>query len=385
MSLLLKYINSKPLYYEKIDYDLMPKIYAKYKHKLPISPVIHIIGTNGKGSTGRWLALMLKQSGFKVGHFTSPHIREYNERFWLDGLCVSYDKLDECHEELLYILGKDADKLSYFEYSTLLVPLVFEKCDFVVLEAGLGGEFDATNVYDKILSIVTAIGFDHEEFLGNTLESITKTKLNSITTKTILAYQNKKLISQTARKIANSKGVELIESKDKKLFLTKFKIKSYMKRNFYADFFYENIKTAFIATQKLKVKVDFTSLPPLDLGGRLQKIRDNIYIDVGHNPLSAEAIKNHFKNKKLILIYNSFADKDIVGVLSTLKPIVLSVNILPFNSSHRKNGEDKIIKTLNDIHIPWKYHDGRIENDKIYLVFGSFYVIEEFLSKLNEK
>ncbi len=381
---LIEFLNNKPSNYKNIDIARMPKIYELYKEYFNLKPVIHIVGTNGKGSTGRWLALMLKNAGFKVGHYTSPHIVEYKERFWVDGECVSYDGLDFFHKKLLDILDKkDAKELSYFEHSTFLSALVFESCDFIIMEAGLGGEFDATNVFKKQLSIVTSIGFDHEEVLGDNIQDIAKTKLNSINTSTVLSSQQNDSVVKLAKEMALKKGVDLIYAKEDES--AKVEILKYLKTHKYAEFFYANLQTAYVAAKTLKVEVDFSSLPALDLQGRCQKIRDNIYIDVGHNPLAARVIKENFKNDKIVLVYNSFLDKDYALVLNIFKPIVEHVEIIRFNSQFRKTAEDEIKKTLEGMKVPWRYFENNIDEKKIHLVFGSFHVVEEFLKRLNEK
>lgn len=375
---ILEFLNSKPLFYAKIDYKKMPLVYAKYKQHFKLNNVIHVIGTNGKGSTGRWLSLMLMQNGLNVGHYTSPHVLAYNERFWENGSHISMAKLNECHEKLLSILSdEDANSLSYFEYSTLLCALVFEKCDYVVLEAGLGGEYDATQVYEKKLSIVTPIGYDHEDFLGYTLRSITTTKLNSITSTTIIAPQNENIILQTAIKIADKKSLKLIQIQN-----IEKKVANYIKKHKYASFFEANLQTAYEAAKFFGFKVNFDTLLPLDLIGRCQKIAPNITLDVGHNPLSAMQIVKNFKEKSINLIYNSYKDKDIKNILNILKPILLHVSILRLDSCSRELGENEIIKVLNELDVPWDYFTN-IQKDKQYLVFGSFYVAEHFLKRID--
>lgn len=382
---LLEFLNSKPLYYKKINYKRMPDIYAKYREFLPLKPIIHIVGTNGKGSTGRWLALMLKEAGYKVGHYTSPHILEYNERFWIDGKNADEELLDKNHKKLFDILGDDRELLSYFEYSTLLAPLVFSDCDFVIFEAGLGGEYDATNVFEKALSIITPIGFDHEDFLGDTLEKISTTKINSIETNTIISPQNSDEILQIAKKIANKKNINLIQIDDDFYHDNLSNIEEYCKRYGYPEFFQDNLFTALRAASELQIEVDFGTLPPLDLRGRFEKIADNITLDVGHNPLSAKKISQCFKEKKVILIYNSFEDKDIYEILLNLKPIILWVELIKFSAKDRKIGEERVIEVLKQLGIKYKYFEKDVNKRYDYLVYGSFHVSESFLKMEYER
>ena len=203
---LTAYLEAKPLYYTEIDYTRMPRVYATIESALPTPKIIHLVGTNGKGSTGRFLANALLKNGLSVGHYTSPHILKFNERIWIDGEDVSDYILEQAHEKLYMILGKEmSDALTYFEYTTLLALVVFEECDLMVLEAGLGGEFDATNVCDKELSIITPIGMDHQAFLGDTIKEIASTKIRSIQKKVLLSPQVYDEVVEVAKNIAARK------------------------------------------------------------------------------------------------------------------------------------------------------------------------------------
>ena len=191
---LSEFLDKKPLFYKEIDLERMPKAYDLIKDKINIKPIIHIVGTNGKGSTGRFLAHTLLKRGFKVGHYTSPHILRFNERIWINGNDINDEDLEKAHQKLQKLLPKNvSEALSYFEYTTLLAAISFEGLDFVIMEAGLGGEFDATNVFKKKISLITPIDFDHQNFLGNSIEEIATTKLNSIEKEAIIGYQKWKM------------------------------------------------------------------------------------------------------------------------------------------------------------------------------------------------
>jgi dihydrofolate synthase/folylpolyglutamate synthase len=186
--------------------------YAILKPQIKQAQTVHIVGTNGKGSTGRIFSHLAYKSGLNVGHYTSPHIMKFNERIWIDGSDVSDEVLEAAHQKLFGILGKEmSESLSYFEYTTLLAFVVFEHCDLMVLEAGLGGEFDATNVCDKELSVITPIGLDHQAFLGETIEEIAATKIRSIQKKVLLAPQVYDEVTKVAKKIALEKNTEFFE------------------------------------------------------------------------------------------------------------------------------------------------------------------------------
>ena len=110
------FLNQKPLFYKKIDLERMPKAFDLIKDKISLKPVIHIVGTNGKGSTGRFLAHTLLKRGYSVGHYTSPHILKFNERIWINGDDIRDEELEKAHQKLQKLLPKKvSEALSYFE------------------------------------------------------------------------------------------------------------------------------------------------------------------------------------------------------------------------------------------------------------------------------
>ena len=116
------FLANKPLFYDEIDYLRMPKAYENIKDFLPLVPVIHVVGTNGKGSTGRFLAMMINDLGFRVGHYTSRHIFDYNERFYKNGKIISDEELEYAHKFLFEILNYDfKDSLIFVSYTLLFL------------------------------------------------------------------------------------------------------------------------------------------------------------------------------------------------------------------------------------------------------------------------
>ena len=351
------------------------------KPQLKRPKTVHIVGTNGKGSTGRVVAHLANKSGLSVGHYTSPHILKFNERIWIDGADASDEVLEVAHQRLFGILGQEmSDTLSYFEYTTLLAFIVFENCDLMVLEAGLGGEFDATNVCDKELSIITPIGIDHQAFLGDTIEEIAGAKIRSIQKKTLMAPQVYDEVVEVAREIANNVGADLRVCPRVNTQVDPYGLNQIAKQNGWGNYLIDNAMVTIQALDILEINYDINDLKTLELFGRFYKLTDNIRIDVGHNPLAAKAIVKAL-DEKVVLIYNSLDDKDYEKVLQTLKPKVKRVEIIPIHSQ-RATTLEEIEKALKNIGIEYGYFDNDIKDDENYLVFGSFYVVEEFLKKM---
>ncbi|WP_457606371.1 bifunctional folylpolyglutamate synthase/dihydrofolate synthase [Nitratifractor sp.] len=423
------FLESKPLYYKEIDHKRIHRAYARIRDSIAHPPAIHVIGTNGKGSTGRMIAHLARSYGMEngewrmenagrennsqfsilnsqlsVGHYSSPHILRFNERIWIDGREVKDKELEAGHRRLYGILGEEmAGELSYFEYTTLLALLLFEECDLIVLEAGLGGEYDATNVVEnKVLTVVTPIGLDHQVFLGESIEEIATTKLRSITpgSKVLLAPQPYEEVYEVAERIADEKGAMLFRMENGELrmenegvssvtptktphssLLTPDSIfHSLLAEKAWPPFLQQNAKVALRALELLGIDADPGVLRDLELFGRFYPLRKNVRIDVGHNSLAARAIVQALE-PGTVLIYNSLDDKDYREVLSILRPKISRVELIPIESQ-RAATKEAIVEALEELEIPWKAFTGELHDEERYLVFGSFYTVEAFLKSL---
>ncbi|QOY53410.1 bifunctional folylpolyglutamate synthase/dihydrofolate synthase [Candidatus Sulfurimonas baltica] len=360
----------------------MPRIYEKIKSSLHIPKIVHIIGTNGKGTTGRFLAQALHSIGLNCGHYTSPHILKFNERVWLNGNDSSDEILENSHVDLQKLLPKsDLDSLSYFEYTTLLAMIAFAGCDYIIMEAGLGGEFDATAVFPKCLTLVTPIAMDHESFLGSTIEEIATTKLNAIQNSAILAFQNESDVYKAANDIAEKKSVsiykidEFLDENDRK------NIDLISKELSLAPYLSNNLSLSISALNFLKIEYDIANFKNAKLFGRLSKIGKNVIVDVGHNPLAAKSIVDALSPDKYIIIYNSYKDKNYKDILQILKPICLHVEIIEIDDE-RIESVEVLKSTLTSLKIKYTIFK-EVKPNYNYLVFGSFSVVEAFLKGHN--
>ncbi len=370
---LQEFLAQKPLYYKKIDYDRMPQAFKLLKPHLHLPKIIHIVGTNGKGSTGRFLAGALKEAGFRVGHYTSPHILRFNERIWVNGADASDELLEVAHEKLQRLLPqKVSEALSYFEYTTFLAMLAFEECDFAVVEAGLGGEFDATAVFPNILTLVTTIDYDHQAFLGETIKAIATTKLNAIQKKGIVGYQTHFEVKEVAKRYP----VQFIEEYDIDLTMLE-KIVAF---EGLAPFFAKNLALAQAACIELGVEFAAKSAVCYRLPGRMER-RGNVILDVGHNPLSAQAIANALQ-EQVVLVYNSYEDKAYDQILQILQPKIEYVELIEIEDE-RIVDRNKLIEAIEHLGLEWRKFE-RIDPKRHYLVYGSFKVVEEFLKRESE-
>jgi len=375
------FLNKKPLYYDEIDYTRMPRVYEHIKSKLKIPKIIHIVGTNGKGTTGRFLATALYNIGYSVGHYTSPHILNFNERIWLNNKNISQDNLNQAHEKFIKILDEVfVNSLSYFEYTTLLAIYIYQNVDYVVLEAGLGGEYDATSVFTNILTVLTPIDIDHEVFLGSTIKDIATTKLNAIQKSVIEEKQKYYEVYDIADKISKSKNTDLFQTNSLLSDIDKQNIDLIAKRNNLVPYLIDNLSTSIAALNYLNISYKVENFDNSRLFGRLTQIKENVILDVGHNVLAAKSIVDTLKGKKFTLIYNSFKDKEYEKILKILKPIISEVEIIDIDNQRVQTYEN-IEKALNLLEIKHKRFFEVLDN-KEYLVFGSFSVAEAFLRGL---
>lgn len=376
------FLAQKSTNYDRIDRFLMFRMYEKYKKHFKNIPIIQLIGTNGKGSTGRYLAQLLENLDYTVGHYTSPHIFSFNERFYLKGKIVSEEELQKAHENLEEIFKQDLEKLSYFEYATFLAVLLFQKCDFILLEAGVGGEYDATSVFERKMNIFTRIGFDHMQILGNSLEDIARTKLKVMASVSLISDEQEQSVLNLAQKIALLKKTNLQISSLNSFFKEDFE--AYCEKFILPCFLKHNLKLALnaceILTSQEKTLKALKQLQILNLQGRCQEIFPNLFVDVGHNPMAAKAMFDKFRGEKINLIYNAYLDKDIFQILNTLKSIIDTIQIYRYESLERKLADDAIYNIASKLGMKCEEFKS-LEKDKKSLVFGSFMLVENFLKE----
>lgn len=374
------YLDRKPLYYTEIDVKRMPRVYGTIAAHFALPKIIHMVGTNGKGSTGRYIAHALHVKGHNTGHYTSPHIRRFNERIWHNGRDVPEMELEVAHLWLQeHLASEDADALSYFEYTTLLAMRCFDGCDYVVLEAGLGGEFDATNVFEKVLSVFTPIDLDHQSFLGNTILEIAATKLRSMGPQVLLSEQPYEEVEDLAYEMAQERGASICNS-GAMLDAHDFAMASQVAlKESLPIYLQRNLLTAMAALKCLHVSYDTASFAGARLFGRLSPIASNITLDVGHNVLAAQAIADHYGSTRVVLVYNSYGDKDYHTILKTLRPVIKRVELIPVASVRIAEAEH-LRGVLERLEIPYGDFEA-CRSDEEYLVFGSFSVAEAFLNR----
>ena len=162
--------------------EKLKKIYELLGEPCKNKKIIHIAGTNGKGSTATFLEGIFFAAGYSVAKFTSPHILRFNERILVDKEMISDEDVVKYYEVVMDILEKNSLQINFFEITTFMALLYFEakNPDFIFLETGLGGRYDATNVVNSAIAVITNVSFDHVSLLGNSLEKIADRKAGII-------------------------------------------------------------------------------------------------------------------------------------------------------------------------------------------------------------
>jgi len=344
-------------------------------------PTIHVGGTNGKTSTSRMIDSMLFEMGLRTGRFTSPHLESYLERISINGQPISAAELIFSYNDISPYLdlmdSKFENPISFFEAMTALAFAAFAEhpIDVGVIEVGMGGEWDATNVVQAGVSVITPIGLDHTEYLGNTLTEIAKTKGGILKPGGygVLAQQEPEAAIELLRRAAEvgidvaREGVEYSLASRAVAVGGQLISISGLNESF-DDIFLPlhgkhqaaNAATALVAVEAFfgdtaldhdAVRAGFAAVTS---PGRCEVVhRDpTILLDAAHNPHGAKAlaetISNEFTFDEVIGVVAAFADKDVRGILLALEPIMNEI-IVTANSSPRAMKLSDLEKLANEV------------------------------------
>ena len=329
-------------------------------------PTIHIAGTNGKTSTARMVDQLLANLGYRVGRYTSPHLESFTERISIKGGSISEVEMIKTYEDIhLYldlIDSRQPHPISYFEALTAMAFVAFAEhpVDIAVIEAGMGGQWDATNVISSAVSVMTPIGFDHMEYLGNTLEEIAQTKAGIFKPESnvVLAAQSaqvaKVLLAQVAKVSAQPfrQGVEFA-LKNRALAVGGQLISIQGVQGDYDEIFLplygdhqgNNAAVALAAVEvfagvKLDTELVQDAFSKVSSPGRCEIVYKDptVIIDAAHNPHGAGAIattiNTEFDFELVVGVISVLADKDVAGILKNLSA-VLDYLVITENDSSR--------------------------------------------------
>ncbi|WKJ92399.1 bifunctional tetrahydrofolate synthase/dihydrofolate synthase [Methylomonas montana] len=378
-------------------------------------PTITVAGTNGKGSCVAFLEAIYRAEGYKVGAYTSPHILRYNERIRIDGqpvddalICEAFARIDAARGDT---------SLSYFEFGTLAALSIFADADLDIqlLEVGLGGRLDAVNIVDPDVALVTTIALDHVDWLGNTEAAIGREKAgifrkgvaavigdgNAPDSVAEVATQIGALTLQmgkafTYQKHADSWDWQSADSRITDLPMPAFK----------GEHQYKNASAVIMAVQALQplLKVADDSirqgLRSARLQGRFQQIDGAIpvLLDVGHNPQAVQTLidylRDYFPKVKIHAVFAMMRDKDIAGVLNMMRDRVAVWYLAPLNNPRaaspeqletyfQQQGMQNLQSGFADFAEAFVAAQQNARPDELILIFGSFFLVSEYLSKFS--
>ena len=370
---------------------------------------IHVAGTNGKGSTCAMLASILQAAGYKTGLYTSPFVNRFNERIALNGTPISDDDLVDIFERIRPIVDHMEYPPSEFELITCAAMLYYweKKCDVVVLEVGMGGEFDSTNVIKTpLLTIITAMGFDHMKYLGNTMPEIASAKAGIIKPGgTTLIYGENPEADKVFRDTCERVGSRLVVTDYSRMVDHAHTLQGH-------DLTfgpYEHIRLPLIGSHQVKnAAVVLSAVEELQKAGlsipdkavyegmaavrwpaRMELLSDKpvFLLDGGHNPhgfhAAATTLRELFPDKKITVMMGVMADKDHGDMIRELLPLAKRFITVQPDSPRSMSAEDLSaeIRSLGGMAEP----AGTVENgvkkmleeakpDDVLLAIGSLYM-----------
>ncbi|UCD85286.1 MAG: bifunctional folylpolyglutamate synthase/dihydrofolate synthase, partial [Deltaproteobacteria bacterium] len=388
--------------------------------------VIHIAGTKGKGSTAAILTAIFKAAGFKTGLFISPHLVDLRERIRINDQLISEEELTELvdtikpHTDRIQALGAFGE-LTYFELLTVLAFCYFaeKQVDITILEVGLGGRFDATNVIEPLVSVITPISLDHTDILGGTIESIAEEKAQIIKkgNKAVIAPQPPEAMAVLRRRCEEMQAEfcpckEIISTTIHRisnigcLFSLHSPVKHY--DNLWLPLLgrhqVENTATAIAAIEQLPPEIGDISyqavrqgLAELSWPGRVQIVerRPYLVLDGAHNVDSIRVLRETLKEvlsfRRAIVVIGIAADKDIAGIVRELFPfaeefIITRAKTGRFETRDRieteLRGSGKKVVVTDDL--PTAIARARADAlpEECIVVTGSFYLVGEAMEYL---
>ena len=378
-----------------------------------VKPItITVAGTNGKGSCVAFLEAIYKAQGYKVGTYTSPHILKYNERIKIDGIPVADKVICQAFERIDVARGNVS--LSYFEFGTLAALDIFirARLDIQILEVGLGGRLDAVNIIDPDAAIITSIDIDHVDWLGETREAIGREKAG-IFRKNIPAIIGDLNPPQSLLEYAQKKqALQFCLNKDfnyDKLpssWNWRSTNQSYTHLPYpvlRGEHQFRNASCVIFAVTQLqnRLPVDEASihhaLKNVQLMARFQLCKEDIpvLLDVAHNPQAVKTLVEHlnenFANKKIHAVFAMMKDKDINCVIELIKDKISDWFIAPLanpraatqemmQACFKKQNINRVamgFQSFSEAYTAAKQHASQ---DDLILIFGSFFLVSEYLA-----
>lgn len=370
--------------------------------------VIHIAGTNGKGSTSTTIETILLEAGYKVGKYTSPHILKFNERIRANGQDISDEEIVKYYQIVKEVIAKTGIRPTFFEVTTAMMFKYFSDLglDYVVLETGMGGRFDATNVCEAELCVITNVSLDHTEYLGDTIYKIAKEKAGIIknTSRVVVADSNPeflKAISEEKAEIINvlEKYKNTTMELDFEKFITKIDLGA-EKYNFslFGNYQFKNFLTAYEVAIQLGIDKEIIKRASEKVVWqcRFERYCQNplVVLDGAHNEDGmrelCKIIEQGYKSEEVVIITSILKDKDVKHMLGLMRKIADNIIFTSLEENPRGTNGEKIFEQLEDKkgcivenNMKKAYELAKNYNKKIIVVCGSFYTLSKFKEEID--
>lgn len=403
----IKRIYSLPKLHPKNDLSYIRRILKQLNNPQDSVKTIHVTGTNGKGSTSYYLSNLLQKAGQKTGLFVSPYIYEFNERMQLNGKNISNNDLIRTANEIetaIEILKKDDSNFSLvtFEYEVALAFQFFaqENCDYAVIEVGIGGEHDKTNVIIPEVSVITTIGLDHEKIIGPTLKDIAKEKSGIIKPNRPVVLGNipQDVLDILLNKAQNKNSKSFLLGRDFQIKMMPDVIEYQDSKNIY-NFALRplvegyDIGVAVQAIQLLQLDLDRKKIEEAinetRIPGRYDVIqtRPEIIMDGAHNLQAMENLLDLVRKKKKGQIYvllGMMKDKDLGPITRLFKNEKVTLTRIDYPRAARledfpKEAQEKF-KYEENFEEAYTSLKNKLQVDDMLLVTGSFYLVGAVLN-----
>ncbi|WP_100642887.1 bifunctional tetrahydrofolate synthase/dihydrofolate synthase [Alteromonas facilis] len=387
--------------------DRLNRVFQRLQLSFPRTQVITVAGTNGKGSTCRFIELALLSMDKSVVVYSSPHISDYRERVRVNGAMLPAQVFCKAFVQIERLRGEDT--LTYFEFGTLAALLLaFQKSpDYLILEVGLGGRLDATNIIDTDLAVITSIDLDHESFLGSTRESVAYEKAGIFRPNVPIVLGDRDTPSVMLNSANQHARGLLVKGANFDITVKDNGTWSWRSENNQLTelpkplLLRDNLSTAFAALEQLgllpqllKHQDDFNSLvATASLPGRMQIIQSEPLwlIDVGHNPHAAKAIATHIAGldkQSVYIIVGMMKDKSIADTLhqfASLSPKWLTVSLPGERAASaadiaRLLSAESVLGEFANVAEAVSRVKAHVTEQDIVLVFGSFVTVDQILT-----
>lgn len=417
----VKYLLDIPKFVKKTDEDTIGEVLKRFGNPENKLKVIHIAGTNGKGSTCAFLNSILLAAGKSVGMFTSPHLVKINERIKINGMDINDDEFIAAFNKLKSMMDEMQREgfmhLSFFEMLFVLAVLVFQekKVEYAIFETGLGGRLDATNIVKKpLVTIITTVSMDHMEILGETIEEIAAEKAGIIKKNVPVIYygENEKVVAVIEKKAREmeaqtvcikNNSIKIMEKTHKAIdfcLVNMYDKYGVLRVPFVMEYQTYNCALAIealshIAGLELDANTIKKGLMNTSWAGRMQEVMDNVFLDGAHNE---EGLREFVKyvgsiEEDVHILFSVVKEKDymsMVDLLNTLTNVKRMV-VAPVQGA-RALSMEYIIPLMNNVEIidkptvaeGFEYAlNNKCSNERLFCV-GSLYMVGEIMEYIQK-